>query len=143
MYLNISNLFPKAMHYKLPTDEEVLQVILTIVRQQGIINSQQKLELLVRKELHKINPDYKITGHRIRMIAVNSDEIALEVYCRENGIEEPPEYCLVCGTKLRAIRNMTIYGWEITLGARCPKCPYWTSRKRRRPTRYVFSLRVR
>jgi len=44
-------------------------------------------------------------------------------------------------TKKKRVKNLTIWGGEVTIEFRCNKCGYWTGKKKRIPTRYVFHLK--
>ena len=92
------------------------------------------------KELKKLNPLYKVSGPRVRRAALRSGLIRLEIHCRETTERRAIYKCPVCSTKLKQVKNQTVYGGTVTLEHRCPGCGYWTGVKRRVPTRYVFTL---
>ncbi len=56
----------------------------------------------------------------------------------ERGPGAIPRLCPVCGSGLEPIRNSTLDGPRVELGARCRSCGYWTHLKRRVPVRYSF-----
>jgi C4-type Zn-finger protein len=49
--------------------------------------------------------------------------------------------CPVCGGSLKNVKNLTIYGGKVTIEFSCKNCGYWTGKKKRIPTRYVFHLK--
>ena len=44
----------------------------------------------------------------------------------------------IASNGFRYVKNQTIWGGEVTLEFRCRRCGYWTGKKKRVPTRYVF-----
>lgn len=126
------------MSYRIPPKEVLAGVITAVMERHQMITSQRKLADLVLKELKKIDPEFTATESRIRKVAVESGAAKLEIHAKES--EEKTRYtpCPVCGSKMKRIRNETIFGGTVTLGYRCTRCPYWTGMKRRVPVRYVF-----
>ena len=127
------------MPYQIPPEEDVIEATKKIMEERGIVNSQKKLHGLVVKELKKMAPDFKLSEERLRIIALSMDSISIDIYTRESEEESISlEECPVCYGEMKQVRNETIYGWKVTLGKVCKNCPYWTGRKKKIPTRYVF-----
>jgi len=127
------------MSYLIPKEEEVKEAIKTVMRERGIVNSQKKLHRLVMRVLKKIDPQYKVSGERLRILALSVEFVSMDIYTRESEEESiSMEECPVCLGELRQIHNETIYGWKVTLGKACRKCTYWTGLTKKVPVRYVF-----
>lgn len=126
------------MGYRIPSSEILAEAIKAVLKRHPMVGSQRKLTSLVLKELGKMDEEFTASEERIRKVAIDSEAAKIEIHCREG--EEKSKYtkCQVCGSKMRRIRNETIFGGTVTLGYKCLKCPYWTGLKRRIPIRYVF-----
>lgn len=129
------------MAYKIPSNNEVLEIIKEIIKKEGVIGSQYKLRKIVESELKNIDPSYRISGRRVRILTINSKNVSVEIHAKEGKETGIMTVCPVCNSKLTSIKNKTLYNWEITVGYRCRKCKYWTGKKKRIPTRYVFEKR--
>ena len=82
-----------------------------------------------------------MSGSRLRSIAIKSDFLKLEIHSREGDPKKLLTKCPVCGTVLKRVKNLTIWGGEVTIEFNCSNCGYWTGKKKRIPTRYVFHLK--
>jgi uncharacterized protein with PIN domain len=129
------------MAYKIPNNEEASKIIEDVINKEGVIGSQYKLRKIVEKRLKNIDPSYSISGKRVRILAINSKNISVEIHTKEGEEITTMALCPVCNSKLKPIKNKTLYNWEVTVGYRCRKCKYWTGKKRRIPKRYVFEKR--
>ena len=126
------------MGYWIPSEKQVKQILKRVLNKNGSISSQRLLRELVIKELDKIQPDAGLSGERLRRIAATSVFISLEIHVREGETKRFQTNCPVCGTPLKRIKNLTIWGGVVTLEFRCPVCGYWTGKKKRIPSRYIF-----
>ena len=131
------------MHYHIPSDEQVLDVLEKVLKKFRTINSQNKLKRLVTKELSTKKKNFGISGSRLRNIAINSDFVKLEIFTREGDPRKLMTKCPVCGNMLKRVKNLTIWGGEVTIEFRCAKCSYWTGKKKRIPIRYVFHFKIK
>ena len=104
------------------------------------MNSQHRLKLLVERDL-KGEERFRVGEVRLRLIAIESGLVDLEIHCRETGEMKSLIRCPVCAERLQRVRNMTVFGGTVTLGYRCGRCRYWTGLRRRVPIRYVFTRR--
>jgi hypothetical protein len=127
------------MSYKLPDDEEVIDAIGRILRRYGVINSQNRLVKLVRKELKSMDPEYTVTEERTRRLAIESGMAKVTINARDSDERTSSNECSVCGEKMKRIKNLTVYGGSVNLGYRCSRCGYWTGLMARKPIRYIFS----
>jgi len=126
------------MSYRIPHFEVLAEVIREVLRGRPTVSSQRKLTELVLRKLKEIDADYTASEERIRRVAIDSGVAKIEIHCREGEERSRQSRCPVCCSKMRRIRNETIFGGTVTLGYKCTRCPYWTGLKRRIPVRYVF-----
>lgn len=129
------------MSYHIPSDEQVQKALKKIFSKRRTINSQIKLKNLVEKELKTKDKKYGVSNTRLRNIAINSDFIKLEIHSREGDPHKTMNKCPVCGHSFKNVKNLTIYGGEVTIEFRCDNCGYWTGKKKRIPTRYIFQVK--
>jgi uncharacterized protein with PIN domain len=119
---------------KIATEKEVLRVLRLLFNKRKVVNSQRQLKKLVDEYLKK----KRVSRYRLRNIAIKSGFIKLEIHSREGDPERVLTRCPVCDTSLKRVKNLTIWGGRVTIEFRCPLCGYWTGKKKRIPTRYVF-----
>ena len=129
------------MSYHIPSEEQIKVVLEKILKKFRTVHSQNKLKKLVTKELNTKKKKFGVTGNRLRNIAINSDFVKLEIHSREGDPKKLMVKCPVCRSTLKRVKNLTIWGGEVTIEFRCNKCGYWTGKKKRIPTRYVFHLK--
>jgi len=130
------------MGYEIPKEDEVVKIILKILKRRGSVESQRELHDEVMKHLLRINKNYKLSPKRMRTIALNSKKVRMEIRYKvmEKDIGDI-EICPVCGSKMVKIENATLDGDRIIIGFKCVNCPYWTGKKLRLPVRYIFRYR--
>lgn len=126
--------------YRIPSDEHVREALRRVFSTRQIVDSQRRLKAIVEKDL-KGQERYRVGQPRLRLLAIDSGLVDLEIRCRETDEMRSLAKCPVCGARLTKVRNMTVYGGTVTLGYRCDRCRYWTGLKRRVPTRYIFTRR--
>ena len=129
------------MSYHIPSDEQVNDALKNVLNEFHIIQSQTKLKELVTRKLNKKKKKYCVSVGRLRNIALNSDFVKLEIHSRESDPKKLMIKCPVCSNLLKRVKNLTIWGGEVTIEFSCNKCGYWTGKKKRIPTRYVFHLK--
>jgi hypothetical protein len=129
------------MKYHIPSDTQIEDTLKKILSKYRTINSQHKLKKILLRELNKKKKKYGVTGRRIRHIAIDSDFVKLEIYSREGDPKKTMNKCPVCDFNLKRVKNLTIWGGEVTIEFRCLKCGYWTGKKKRVPIRYIFHLK--
>jgi len=61
----------------------------------------------------------------------------VEIGTKEVG-RRPTRACPACGSRLRRVRNRTLYGGTVPVGFRCTSCSYATGNTASVPTKYVF-----
>jgi uncharacterized protein with PIN domain len=129
------------MSYHIPSNDQIKDALKEVLKKFRTVQSQNKLKDLVTKELNKKKEKFGVTGNRLRNIAINSDFMKLEIHTREGDPNKLMIRCPVCRGTLKRVKNLTIWGGEVTIEFRCPNCGYWTGKKKRIPTRYVFHLK--
>jgi uncharacterized protein with PIN domain len=129
------------MSYNIPSDEKVKVELKHVLKKFRTVHSQSKLTRLVLKELNKSKKKFGLTGNRLRNIALNSDFVKLEIHTREGDPKKLMNRCPVCNNPLKRVKNLTIWGGEVTIEFNCKKCGYWTGKKKRIPTRYIFHMK--
>jgi len=129
------------MNYHIPTDEQIKSALKKVLKKYRTVNSQYKLKELVTKELKTKKENFGINPSRLRKIAINSDFVKLEIHSREGDPKKLMNRCPVCNWNLKRVKNLTIWGGEVTIEYKCNKCGYWTGKKKRIPKRYVFHLK--
>jgi hypothetical protein len=127
--------------YKIPKDGEVVLAIRNVLVRYRSVDSQTRLKELVENELNQGDEEFRVSGPRIRKLAIISGIANVEVHTKGNGSKWDGANCPVCGSKLKESKNMTVYGDTVTLGYQCPTCTYCTGKDRRTPSRYVFTRR--
>lgn len=129
------------MSYHIPSDKQVESALRKVLKKFRTVESQNKLKHLVTRELKTKKKKFGVSGGRLRKIAISSDSVKLEIHSREGDPRKILAKCPVCDGVLKRVKNLTIWGGEVTIEFRCSKCGYWTGKKKRIPTRYVFHLK--
>jgi hypothetical protein len=126
--------------YRIPSDTRVRESLVRVFGTRPVVESQRRLKALVERDL-KGDEKFRVGEPRLRVLAIESGLVDLEIHCRDTSEMRSLVKCPVCGNRLKKVRNMTVFGGTVTLGYRCERCKYWTGLKRRVPTRYVFMRR--
>ena len=126
------------MNYHIASDDQIRKSLEHVLKKYRTINSQIKLRQLVNNDLKSNKIRYTVSPHRLRNIAVQSNFVKLEIHTREGDPKKIMTKCPVCSSLLNRVRNLTIWGGEVTIEFNCSKCGYWTGKKKRIPTRYIF-----
>ena len=129
------------MSYSIPSDDQIEAALKKVFKKFRTVNSQNRLKKLVEKELITKKKKFGVSDIRLRDIALSSDFIKLETRTREGDPKKLMTKCPVCKSDLSRVKNLTIWGGEVTIEFNCKKCGYWTGKKKRMPTRYVFHLK--
>lgn len=124
--------------YRIPKDEHVLAALRRATATKRVVDSQGKLKRLVDREL-KAEDVFHVGEQRLRRLAIESGLFELRIDTRETDERRSLTKCPVCGSRVRRVRNMTVFGGTVTLGYQCGTCGYATGLRRRVPVRYVFT----
>ena len=127
--------------YRIPSDDRVRGSLVRVFSTRQMVDSQRRLKQLVERDL-KGEEKFRVGEPRLRLLAIESGLVDLEIRCRDTDEMRSLIRCPVCGERLEKVRNMTVFGGTVTLGYRCGRCKYWTGLRRRVPTRYVFTRRA-
>ncbi len=126
------------MSYRVPSTAVLAKVIGEVMRDHPTIGSQRQLTKYVRAKLLEIDAMYSVTEERVRRVGIMLDEFKVQIQTRETDQKSTYARCPVCGSKMRKVRNRTVYGGSVTLGYRCTLCPFWMGIRGRIPVRYAF-----
>ena len=129
------------MAYHIPSDEKIIKAVTKVLKKYRTVSSQHRLKDLVENELKTKNDEFHVSGSRIRSLVLKSDLVRIEIYSREGNPDKILNKCPVCNNSLKRVKNQTIFGGEVTIEFRCSNCGYWTGKKKRIPTLYVFHLK--
>ncbi len=124
--------------YHIPSQERILRALGKVLGKRRVISSQRELKSLLDRAMSG-DGEYRVSGPRARRIAYGSGLVDMEIECRETQELKSLFNCPVCSHRLKLVKNMTVFGGTVTLGYKCPHCPYWTGIRRRVPTRYIFT----
>lgn len=127
------------MGWKLAKDEQVLEALRRALDNRKTMCSQRELRDKVLRELRKMEPGLTASGERLRRLAITAGLASVDIQWRETDKKTARFHCPVCGSQLKATKNETVFGGTVTLGFRCPVCPFRTTVKRKEPTRYTFT----
>ena len=129
------------MTYHIPSDEKVRKAVTKVLKKYRTVSSQHLLKELVEKELKTKEYEFHISGSRLRNLVLKSGLARIEIHSREGSPDKVLSRCPVCNNSLKMVKNQTIFGGEVTIELRCSNCGYWTGKKKRIPTLYVFHLK--
>ena len=97
------------MAYRIPSDDKLAEAVFVVMYRNQQVVSQKEMASLVQKELDKDGEEYRVSGERIRRIAVNKDLAQLNIdYKEADG--ELPETCPVCRNSLTCGRHSSHSG---------------------------------
>jgi hypothetical protein len=122
----------------IPSDEEILGAARKIFHKYHTVTSQRRLKTLIEKELQTKKQNVRVGEPRLRKLILQSNFAFVEIHSREGDPDKLLNRCPVCDGQLSRVKNQTIYGGEVTLEFRCSQCGYWTGKKKKIPTLYVF-----
>ncbi len=123
---------------RLPRAQAVLAAAHAVLADAGTVVSLTRFLELVRQRLHRDVPDAPLGTQRLRRMMAEASFCRIELRTRPAEGEDPPDRCPVCGRGLETVRNQTLFGEEVAVARRCPRCPYRAGRQRRVPTLYIF-----
>ncbi|MCK5458288.1 MAG: hypothetical protein KAI20_00225 [Thermoplasmatales archaeon] len=129
------------MAYHIPSDEKIIKAVTKVLKKYRTVSSQHRLKELVENELKTKNDEFHVSGSRIRNLVLKSGLVRIEIHSREGDPNKVLSRCPVCNNSLKRVKNLTIWGGEVTIEFRCSNCGYWTGKKKRIPTLYVFHLK--
>ena len=117
--------------------KEVVKFVTKSVLNRRIADTQAELTAMVNEELQKVDPDYAITGKRLREITVSMSDVGIKVDTKRG---DTPRRCPSCNAGLKKSFSRNLKGRRILEQLRCPKCGYKGHDGRWRPRKYGFSM---
>jgi len=126
------------MTYHIPSDDMIKKALIKLFKKTQTVNSQKELKKLIKKEIKTKKSNYSVSEKRLRRIALETDFIKIDIHSRQGDPKKILSKCPVCENPLNRVKNLTIWGGEVTIEFRCLKCGYWTGKKKQIPTRYIF-----
>ncbi len=117
--------------------KDVVKFVIKSVLHRKTADSQEKLVELVISELRNVDPDYSITGRRVREIALSIPEVKINVRVKKGGV---PAKCPSCGSMLKKTWDRNLRGRKVLRGMQCPKCGYKGAAGKWLPRKYGFSF---
>ena len=124
---------------RFPTDGRLEEIINDILEKEGEVSSLKKMTALVNEELNMEGYERHTTSSRVKRIILDKKLASIKVKVRRWDGHGLLGKCPICSHTLHNEKNVTIYGWRITLKQICPECGYWTDRKKTSVARYRFS----
>lgn len=126
------------MSYRIPKEERLAEAIFVVMYRKKQVESQNDMVRAVLEELAKDGENYRVSGERIRRVAVKNGigNLAIEYSERDGEISEK---CPVCRGDTVPITNKDLSGGTVVIGRRCLSCPYSTGNQRKVPRRYTFT----
>lgn len=122
-------------------DEEVVAALAAVFARHDKVETQRRLREMVAKELARRRPGARVSGERVRTLAVRANLVRLEMRTKTGDGISGVTHCPVCGGKLRKVRNRTLTGGQVLVGLRCAGCGYRAGQRLAVPTKYVFHRR--
>ncbi|MFA6709836.1 MAG: hypothetical protein WC067_00910 [Candidatus Methanomethylophilaceae archaeon] len=131
------------MPYKIPDDDMLAEAIFVVMYRNQQIKSQSEMIAAVRSELNRNGGEYRVSGERIRRIAVNRKMLQLVIEYNTSNMTDLPDMCPVCKNPMSSVMNATLDGDTIEVNRKCTACPYFIGVKRHTPGRYTFIRKSR
>ena len=126
------------MGYLMPSDEQLIDALRIALKKAHTVDSQTLLRQLVKQEINTTSKEYGVNAQRLRKIAIDCPFVSIDIQSRKGDPKKYLSHCPVCETPLKKVKNLTIWGGEVTIQLRCPTCGYWTGKQKRVPIRYIF-----
>ncbi|MCL1978938.1 MAG: hypothetical protein FWG60_02120 [Methanomassiliicoccaceae archaeon] len=127
------------MPHRIPDEETVSSAIKTVMNRNAHIETQTEFLRLVRKELAKSDPEYRVSGERIRRIGLERGIIKISIEYRESDIDDLPHICPVCRNAMSPVMNRSLEGEYVEIKRKCTVCPYAVGKTVLVPGKYFFS----
>src|SRR2546425_12200678 len=98
--------------YRIPNDDRIRDSLARVFSTRPMVDSQRKLKQLVEKDL-KGDEKYRVGEPRLRLLAIDSGLLELEIRCRDTDEKWSHIKCPDSGARLKKVRNMTVYGGTV------------------------------
>ena len=127
------------MSHKLPDEETVASAIRSVMNRNPHIETQTEFLRLVRKELQKVDGEYRVSGERIRKIGLDRDLIKISIEYRGSDVSDLPHTCPVCRNAMSPVMTRSLEGEYVEIKRKCTVCPYSIGKNVLVPGKYFFS----
>src|SRR5438309_11163862 len=104
--------------YRIPNDTRVRDSLVRVFSTRPVVDSQRRLKALGEKDL-KGDERYRVGEPRLRVLAIESGRVDLEIHTRHTAEMRSLRKCPVCGNRVQKVRNMTGRGGTGTRGDLC------------------------
>src|SRR5438445_10779849 len=101
--------------YRIANAARIRECLFRVCSTRPVVESQRRLKALVEKDL-KGEEKYRVGEPRLRVLAIESGLVDLEIHCRDTTEMRQLVRCPVCGNRLKKVRNMTGFGGTVTIG---------------------------
>src|SRR2546427_12068699 len=95
--------------YRIPNDVRVRDSLVRVFSTRPVVESQRRLKALVEKDL-KGEEKYRVGEPRLRVLAIESGLVDLEIHCRDTTEMRSPVSGPGWGDRLKEVRHMTVLG---------------------------------
>jgi uncharacterized protein with PIN domain len=119
---------------KIPKEDAVKFVVKAVLRKRNA-GSQGELTSLVNKELKKVDPEYTISGKRLRTITISMPEARLKTSVKKG---KTPRRCPSCNSILKKHYTKNLKGKKVLEHMKCLKCSYKGHDGKWLPSKYEF-----
>jgi len=102
--------------YKIPSDQEMKEALVRVLKKYREISSQKLLKKLVLEELRMTDIYYVVSEARIRKIASKTGKIKISMLKKKG--KKKANKCYICGGELETIKVKNLLGNEVPLGKR-------------------------
>ena len=131
--------YPVLMAYKIPSTDDVADALLIVMHKNLNVESQRELTELVRSRLQSKDPQFRVSGERIRKVGLNRGIVKVDIEYNSLDSGELQNICPVCGNEMSSIKNMTLDGRTVEVKRRCRLCSFSTGAEPKTPGKYTFT----
>src|SRR2546426_7862762 len=100
--------------YRIPNDVRVRDSLVRVFSTRPVVESQRRLKALVEKDL-KGDEKYRVGEPRLRVLAIESGLVDLEIPFRDPNEMRSLVKCPVLGNRLQKVRDQTVFGRTVQL----------------------------
>jgi predicted RNA-binding Zn-ribbon protein involved in translation (DUF1610 family) len=119
---------------KIPKEDAVRFVVRSVLKQ-STAGSQEEFRRLVIEELRKADPEYTISGKRLRGVAVSLKDVKMKTHVRKGRLRKK---CPSCGSGLSKSYTRNLRGRKVLDRTSCRRCGYRGQSGKWVPSKYEF-----
>ena len=128
---------------KIPGDEIVISLIEKVLKERGVVQSQEDLCFLVLEKLKKYDKDYKISPKRVKNLALRIPNVEIKAKTKRMPEMTKLERCPVCKRKIDKLYGKNLLNQKIQIGYVCKRCGYVTDLEALMPMKYLILWKMR